>query len=71
MLMCTDLQWNARLQIIVYKQLFLKIVRCVCKCVKPCAVAKRQLCVEHHKCADQKFSTANEIEGCPAKQGIR
>ena len=47
----TDLQWSAFLQNIVFKYLFLQMVRCVYKCVNLCAVAKRQLCVEHHKCA--------------------
>ena len=44
-------KWNAFLQVIAIKYLFLQIMGCVYKCVNRCAVAKRQLCVEHHKCA--------------------
>ena len=47
----TDLQWNSFLQVIVITYIFLPIMRCVYKCVNLCAVAKRQLCVEHHNCA--------------------
>ena len=51
MLMCTDLQWNALVQIIFIKQLFLLNVLCVCKFVNPCATLMQVLCVEHGDCA--------------------
>ena len=45
-----DVQWNFFVQVIVFKYLKLKNVRCVCKCVNLCAASKQELCVEHEKC---------------------